>query len=238
MKATLKKWIKKIPIAFTKNQRYDQLTARIIKAVCTEQSNCIDIGCHSGEVLDIILKYAPNGTHYCFEPIPELYEGLVKDFPSNCKFYQIGLSNEVGTTTFNHVLSNPAYSGFEQRQYPTNEERVVEIHVQKERLDTILPKNTPIDLIKIDVEGAEMQVLQGAVQTIKRCKPVIVFEHGKGAADYYGTTPREVYHFFKECGMKVMFLEAFFGEQQAMSLTEFERQFHQHLNHYFLALAV
>ena len=33
-----------------------------------------------------------------------------------------------------------------------------------------------VDLIKIDVEGMEMEVLQGAAETISRCKPVLLIE--------------------------------------------------------------
>ena len=62
MKKTIKKLIKKIPIAFTQNQRYDKYTNQIIERVCEPGTNCIDIGAHKGEVLDTILKHAPAGT--------------------------------------------------------------------------------------------------------------------------------------------------------------------------------
>ena len=51
VKKIIKNLIKKIPIAFTKNQQYDQQTKLILKKYLTTNSNCLDIGCHEGEVL-------------------------------------------------------------------------------------------------------------------------------------------------------------------------------------------
>ena len=46
--------------------------------------------------------------------------------------------------------------------------------VQQKMIDSFnLPR---VDLIKIDVEGMELDVLQGAVETIKRCKPMMTIE--------------------------------------------------------------
>ena len=67
-----------------------------------------------------------------------------------------------------------------------------------------MPKDFPIHFMKIDVEGAELQVLRGAIQTILKYKPVIVFEHGLGAADHYGTKPEDIYDFLvSECGLSI-----------------------------------
>jgi hypothetical protein len=55
-----------------------------------------------------------------------------------------------------------------------------------------------LDFLKIDVEGAEGLVLQGAAQTIKKYKPVIFFEHNDAKIDpkvvglHHVPTPFEV----------------------------------------------
>lgn len=237
MKETLKRIIKKIPIPLTKNHKYDLLTTRIIKKTCQEHSNCIDVGCHTGEILDTILKYAPKGQQYCFEPLPHLYDGLVKKYTQdNCHFYKVALSDETGTATFNYVVSSPAYSGFRPREYgrPTEEEQ--KITVQTELLDNIIPKDVKIDLIKIDVEGAEMQVFKGAKETIKRNKPILVFEHGMGAADYYGTRPEEVYDFLvTACGLNISLLDSYAKKGTPLTKAELVRQFEERINYYFIA---
>lgn len=79
MKEFLKKIVKSFPIDFTKNQIYDRQTRQVIAKVCRHDSNCIDVGCHKGEVMDIIFRCAPDGKHFGFEPIPSMYESLKKN---------------------------------------------------------------------------------------------------------------------------------------------------------------
>jgi hypothetical protein len=47
--------------------------------------------------------------------------------------------------------------------------------------------------VKVDVEGAEEEVLRGAVETLARHRPLLAFEHGLGSADHYGTTPESIH---------------------------------------------
>ena len=61
----------------TKNLKYDRLTKIILKRELKPNSNCIDIGCHKGEILEMMLRYSENGSHFCFEPLPYLYKKLV-----------------------------------------------------------------------------------------------------------------------------------------------------------------
>jgi phenolic acid decarboxylase len=55
-KRAAKKILKRISIPFSKNHRYDIETRKIIKRICNENSNCIDVGTHEGEILDMFLK--------------------------------------------------------------------------------------------------------------------------------------------------------------------------------------
>jgi len=236
MKQTIKRLLKKIPVAITKNQQYDRQTRRVIERVCGSHSNCVDVGCHKGEVLDILLKFAPLGTHFCFEPLPDLFESLKRKYPPNCQIFDIGLSNRKGTTAFNYVLTNPSYSGFKKRKYDKAGEQETTIRVKTERLDTILPEKVKINFIKIDVEGAELEVLQGAVKTIRSSRPVIVFEHGLGAADCYGTTPRQVYDLLhSDCNMLLSTMKKWLNDEAPLSKEKFVQHFEEGLDYYFIA---
>lgn len=49
-----------------------------------------------------------------------------------------------------------------------------------------------VDLIKIDAEGCDLMVLMGAYETIKRCRPVIIFEHDLEAEISHNPTLQEI----------------------------------------------
>ncbi len=232
----LKKWLKKLPIPITKNHRYDIQAKKVLKKVLQPNSNCIDVGCHEGEFLDLFLKYAPKGTHFAFEPLPDYYENLVKNYGQKCQIHPQALSDTKGHSTFNYVISNPAYSGLQKRNYDKPNEKDTSITVQTDLLDRLLPAKTTIDFIKIDVEGGEYQVLKGAIQTLKSNQPIIIFEHGLGAADVYGTTPEMVYELLVDtAGLQVATMGAWLKGQKGFSKQLFCQHFYDNVDYYFMA---
>ena len=237
LKAAAKRFLKSLPITFTQNQRYDRQTHRVIKKVCRPDSNCLDVGCHKGEIMDLFLHYAPQGIHYGFEPIPGLFEDLVKKYADfkNCRLFDIALSDKKGTSSFNFVVSNPSYSGLLKRNYDHRNEQDKLISVNTERLDDLLPRELPVDLVKIDVEGGEILVLRGAMETLTRCKPVVIFEHGLGASELYGATPEQVFDLFEQCGMRVSLMRRFLNDHPPLTREEFTRHYYRKWNYYFIA---
>lgn len=221
----------------SKGDFYDVQTEQIIKMVCKKDSNCVDAGCNIGDILKIILKYAPNGRHYAFEPIPDLYQQLLKKFEhnKNCKISDVALSDKTGISSFNYVISNPAYSGLIKRQYEKEDEVDTLIEVQTNSLDELLPKDYRVDLIKIDVEGGEFPLLRGAVNTLKKYKPVVIFEHGIGASEFYGTRPEDLYHFLLDCGLEVYTLTKWLNKEEPLSVEELVTIFNTNEEWYFVA---
>jgi FkbM family methyltransferase len=218
----------------------DILTQEIMKRALKEDSNCIDVGCHKGDILKMMLRFAPNGNHFAFEPIPELYTALTTSFGhlGNIHFYDNALSDVKEETSFQHVISNPGFSGLRKRKYDHDDEKIQEITVKTDLLDNIIPEHITIDLIKIDVEGAELQVFRGAMKTIQRCKPLIIFEHKIGAADYYGTRSEDVYKLLSvQCRLKLSLLNAWLenGGTESLSIEAFCEEFASDKNWYFIA---
>jgi hypothetical protein len=126
----------------------------------------------------------------------------VREFPA-VDVRRSALSAEEGETTFTYVKSNPGYSGFRERTYP-GQEVIEKIAVRRERLDAILPEDYVPRLIKIDVEGAEYEVLKGGIETISRHRPIIYFEHGQGSTDHYGTRPAQIHQLLTaEAGLRI-----------------------------------
>jgi len=238
MKKLLKQILSLLHISVTRNQKYDAYTRKIMQKCLKPGSNCIDIGCHKGEILDLMIKDAPGGQHIGFEPIPELFDFLTNRYHDNpsVKIYRTALYDKTGVTTFQHVVNAPAYSGIRQRRYDGRHVEIREITVETGLLDHFIPEDGRVDLIKIDVEGAEFKVMKGGAATLKRCRPVVIFEFGLGAADFYESTPRELFDFLcRDCGLKISTLRGFLRQDPPLSDSQLCDLYEKGTEYYFVA---
>jgi FkbM family methyltransferase len=182
----------------------DHATRVVLATVLRADSNAIDVGANEGAVLESIVRLAPNGRHIAYEPIPELQERLVARFPQ----VDVRRAALYDSVSFAHNLDQPAYSGLRRRSdVDTSPDGVREISVATERLDDVLEEGYAPALIKIDVEGAELGVLRGAVETLHRHRPFVLFEHGVGGADLYDARPGELFDLLASCRLRIFDLE-------------------------------
>ena len=129
--------------------------------------NCIDVGSHVGFWSK---DFTNLFTHtFAFDPIPNVRECYVKNITnSNYTLYPYGLGKEEKKIK---VLYDPKETGNTHASDNGN----LEIEVK-----TIDGFNLPnIDYIKIDAEGYEIEVVEGAKELIERCKPFIHIEAKK-----------------------------------------------------------
>lgn len=165
----------------------------------------------------------------------KIIKNKFKDYP-NVNVLNIALSDKPGNVVFNFVPEFPAYSGFKVRDYPSENVKTQKIDVKTEKLDNLIPDSQIIDFIKIDVEGAEYLVLQGAKETIRRSKPYVVFEFGLGASNYYGTDASAMFDFFdNELDYRIFLIDKFLKNKPPLSKLDFERQYNERINYYFVA---
>lgn len=236
IKDALREVLISLRLDLTKNLKYDRLTREILKKSIKKDSNCIDIGSHKGEILDLMLKYAPEGKHYAFEPIPFYFTELEKKYRKKATILPYGLSNESGESTFQFVKNAPAYSGIKRRRYDIANPIIEEINIELKTLDEIIPSDERIHIMKIDVEGGEFNVLKGAVNLLKSNKPIIIFEYGQGASEYYGTKSIDLFNFItSEIGLRIYTLQSFLKNQKPITQQEFEHYFNSNEEYYFIA---
>jgi FkbM family methyltransferase len=191
----------------TQDRRDHEALATIFAAALAPEANCVDVGAHGGDVLAEIVRIAPRGRHVGFEPLPQLAAALRRRHPG-VDVRAVALSDRAGTADFTHVLDRPGWSGLEPRPTPDGAQaRTETITVTLQRLDDALPPDYAPTLVKIDVEGAELQVLQGARATLATHRPLVVFEHGLGSADHYGTRPEDVHDLLTELRYRVFDLQ-------------------------------
>jgi FkbM family methyltransferase len=185
-----------------RRDRLDNEHLRLLLAFSlSADSNCIDVGCHRGEVLREMVRLAPLGRHIAYEPVPASYAQLAAEFPT-VDVRQAAASNVEGEAEFTLVRDLTSYSGLLERDYPRPVD-LEKITVRTETIDGGLPDDYLPRLIKIDVEGAERLVLEGAAETLRRHRPIVWFEHGVGGSERYGTRPADVHRLLTDVGMRI-----------------------------------
>lgn len=234
----LKDWARKIlwtlHLDVTRNLRYDRLTWKVMQSHLHPDSNAIDVGCHKGEVLDWILAFAPHGRHWAFEPLPHLSAALRKKFGDRVQVVEAALSDQVGKTKFQFVKDSPAYSGILRREYTTDTPNIEELEVAMSTLDEQVG-TAKIDLIKVDVEGGEWAVLAGGSSVIQRDRPLIIFEFGKGASEYYGTTPEKMWALLTGWGYSLYDLKSYVKKDVPLTEATLALAFSTGSEYYFVA---
>lgn len=213
-----------------------KLVGQILEKVLKKETSVyIDVGCHRGEILKMALKLSPKGEHFAFEAIPVYYERLEKDFGQLVQIKNCAVTNYMGETNFNYVESNPMFSGIKKRDYP-KPEKISKITIPTSTLDIELRDWSNIDLIRIDVEGAEFDVIDGAKRVIFEHKPVILFEHQEGAAGYYDNGPDKMWDVLvAQLGMSINTLKGYLDGKKPFTAAHFRLLFETGQETFFVA---
>ena len=197
---------------------------------------CVDIGCHKGKFLDRMRRTARDGRFFAFEPIPYLYDLLKSKYRNDrrVQVFGVALSSTDGNAVFFINKQDMGLSGLSKRPGRLSQDQLIQVDVPVRSLDGVLG-DQHIDFIKIDVEGAEFDVLKGSRKTILRSRPVILFEFGLGGADYFGVTPREMYDFFNTIEYRLHGVEEFVSARNELSFSEFRLYFDLNSKYNFIA---
>ena len=114
-----------------------------------------------------------------FEPNPVSFQELSKNL--QIESYNIALSNFIGETNLTIPVGGKNQWGTITKERIAIWEEIITIPVSVTTLDSYHFEN--VDFIKIDVEQGEYEVIIGALGTIKKCKPVIIFENKRNEGD-------------------------------------------------------
>ena len=166
-----------------------------IKGKIGDPSVLVDVGFNRGYFTEEWLENFPNSKVFGFEPIGELANIGKENFANNknVRIFNVGLHNEDcnkklyflhnGFDGMSSIHYRPVY-------YPRFE--YTEIEVKLERLDNFITSLPQIDYMKIDTEGNEVFVLEGADQILRTIPPTFIqFEYGECYQDSK-TTGRQI----------------------------------------------
>jgi FkbM family methyltransferase len=138
-------------------------------------------------------------TGYAFEPVSDIYkilkENIKRNAIENVDVFRIALSNREGKSKIN-LYSSSGCNSLIRRNIP--EGNSVKFLKQEEiklaRLDLFIERESldPPTVLKIDVEGAEKFVLEGAKRTLHRYRPIIVCEYSEDTCSDAGYKREEI----------------------------------------------
>ena len=142
-------------------------------------SRVIDVGANIGVYALPWAAINADVTVHCFEPNPAVRSRLARNVALNrltarIRLHTEALSDHAGTAT---LYGNDDMSSLNKGVY-TGARQAVPTEVPLARLDDIFDiEGPPLSLMKIDVQGHELEVLRGAHAVISRHRPVLILEH-------------------------------------------------------------
>lgn len=167
-----------------------------------------DVGAHFGYLAKEFARIH-NGTCrvYCFEPVSYTYsilERVMHKF-ANAKLEFFALSNAKGTLEITIPVKPSGRLGIGLSHFgPEQEWNYITEEIRTERLDDYVAQNgiERLDFIKIDVEGAELLVLQGAENTLRTLRPTVYCEVQPSWTKRLGYAPADLFEFMQDKGYR------------------------------------
>ena len=179
----------------------DQLAGRLVAGLNRPATAFLDVGAHIGSVSAAVLRNDASVVIHAVEAVPAKVAALRRKFPGFA-VHECAVGDRAGEVAF---FVNTVQSGYSSLGAPaaTKSGGIVAIQVAMKTLDELVPA-VAIDVIKVDIEGAELGALRGAVRLIERCRPTIMFESAPGDLNGLGYTKEALWQFFNAVGYEII----------------------------------
>jgi FkbM family methyltransferase len=155
--------------------RYGEVELHLLEFLCHRDRDAIDVGANDGSYVHYLRRYVRRVI--AFEPMPALAHMLRRKFRRGVVVESLALSDAAGRVSLCMPVVDGAVvngcstiSSAASAVYPAH--RAIEVPM--DRLDDVYGGD--VGFIKIDVEGHQQAVLDGAVATIRRCQPRMLVE--------------------------------------------------------------
>lgn len=151
----------------------EEIHTKIIKRELEEGMTVVDIGANIGYyVLIEALIVAKKGRVYAIEPSPGNFELLNKNIKVNnytdiVQPYNIAISDRCGKARLYLSEESNLPTMLNPEEYPSKAHADTYIEVQTTTLDDFLKDKEPVDLIRMDVEGYEVEIFDGMLNTLQ-----------------------------------------------------------------------
>ncbi|MFP8881979.1 MAG: FkbM family methyltransferase [Myxococcota bacterium] len=161
-----------IKVALRKGEPWSPELIEIFREYARPGTTAIDVGAHIGSLaVPLAFQVGPTGRVYAFEPQRRVYRELFHNLQLNGLDHATPLMLAVSSAPGILEMAPPEFDDGFTRIGSGGEQ------VEARTLDSF--GFTDVSLIKIDVEGHEIEVLKGAEQTILKWHPALIVETGR-----------------------------------------------------------
>jgi FkbM family methyltransferase len=169
----------------------------------------LDVGANLGFYTLTLARRVPGLALHAFEPIPRTFAALERHLALNgvaAKAYPFGFSDEAAEKTFYFY---PEDSVNASAANLTGGANVAEVRCRVERLDDFVRREKVVpDFVKCDVEGAELLVFKGGLETLGRHRPAILTEMLRKWSAPFGYHPNEIIELLAGLGYRCFTLRS------------------------------
>jgi FkbM family methyltransferase len=190
------------PIEILNFGAYEKADSDLLFRLLEDRMSIFDIGANIGWYSLNFAKAFPNTTIHAFEPIPNTFAYLQANIGLNqatqIQPHNFGFSDREGELTF---YFDPRGSGGASAVDLQGTGEAQKVVCKIERLDNFMARTgTQVDFIKCDVEEAELLVLTGGSETLKKFKPIVFAEMLRKWAAKFNYHPNQIIEFMAGLG--------------------------------------
>jgi FkbM family methyltransferase len=170
----------------------DQLASLLVASICRPDWVFADVGAHIGSIVASAQRRSRPSKVVAVEAIPSKAAALRRRFPGVEVVECAVGENEGGEVAFLVDVRQSGYSSLMRPVGGSNE--LVEIKVPMRTLGSVLAGHN-VDVIKIDIEGAELGALRSATEVLSAHRPTVMFESAPDAGDRFGYSTTDLWQF-------------------------------------------
>jgi len=171
-------------------QEFEPDNVNLLSHLCDNDSRVLDVGANIGMTALALSQICPDGQIVAIEPVPRTFEHLRRNVAEanagNIEVFNFALGSRGGLAPMQGHPSNLACS-FIADSYKIPDADHFSHEVTVKRLDETFGELSldRLDFLKVDVEGFELEVFEGAKETLSAYRPIVFLEMNHWCLNIY-----------------------------------------------------